>query len=490
MLFVNSAFERLFDADAGGLAGRDFWATFPTLQDTADGEGLRATMSDGIPRRYRAHAHKSHPSRWYDVRATRVPGGGLAIQYRDISDMVSAERELTERNEENESLRDVAGALAEEADLGALLRLICAQAAAQSRADGATVIEVSGDEGIAVAATGAIEWLRGYRFPLAGSLSERALAERSTVRVAERSEGYQGAWADMVRERGIGPFLLAPLLAHAETLGVLTVVRRHGMAPFTEREAQRIRSVADQAALAVWKTRLFDQAQEANRAKSDFMARMSHELRTPLTALAGYEELMADGILGPLSDDQRGALERMRWSTRLLTTIVEEILTFSRLEAGEVTVCPRETTAEEILQGVAAVLEPLASARDLALGVTLPSAPLPFVTDPDIARRVLVNLGANAVKFTDRGAVELSAGADEGEVQLAVRDTGIGIAAEDLKRLFQPFTQIDGGVTRRHGGTGLGLYTAGRLARLLGGRIDVHSELGAGSEFTVFIPRR
>ena len=278
-------------------------------------------------------------------------------------------------------------------------------------------------------------------------------------------------------------------MAHGEVLGVLAVSRAEGERPFSGRDAQRLCVIADHASLALWKARLFEEAQQANLTKSNFLTTISHELRTPLTALTGYEELMADGILGPLTDEQRAAVERMRWSTQLLTAIIEEILTFSRLEAGEVTIDPQETTAGEILQSVAAVLEPLANARDLALGISLPPGGLELRTDANIVRRILVNIGANAVKFTNSGLVELSASADEAAVRFAVRDTGIGIAPADLGRLFQPFAQLEGGLTRRYGGTGLGLYTAQRLARLLGGRIDVESAPGQGSTFTVTVPR-
>ncbi|HEU4565204.1 MAG TPA: ATP-binding protein [Gemmatimonadaceae bacterium] len=491
VLFANAAFERLVRARRGTLVERDFWATLPTLGH-AVGDVLRASMDDARARTLRTCEVESasDPGAWYDVHAAPMAGGGLAVQLRDVTQVVRAERELLERSDENESLRDVANALAEEADLGALLRLICTEAAAQCRADGAAVLEIADARAVAVASTGLLEYIRGQSHAIPGSLAERAIAERGAVRVDDYPSEFAGrAFGDVSRAAGVGPILLAPLTAHGETLGLLTVARARGTAVFGDREIQRVRAVADQAALAMWKTRLFEQAQEANRAKGEFMATMSHELRTPLTAIQGYEELLADEILGPLSEEQRQALDRMRWSTQLLTTIVEEILTFSRLESGGMTARPQATSAQEIIGGVAAVLEPLARARDLALRVELPPAPAPIVTDPAIVRRVLVNIGANAVKFTDSGEVELSVRMDDHELRIAVRDTGIGIAPEDIKRLFQPFTQLHGGVTRRHGGTGLGLYTAWRLAQLLGGRIDVQSRVAEGSTFTLVIPR-
>ena len=490
ILFVNSAFARLRGGVPEQYVGRELWEAVPSLAGAHERAHLRDTMDDGETRSARVQRRWSGGEEAHDIKVTRVIPNGAAIQIRDVSAVVRAERELLERIEENTSLREVACALAAESDLDALLRLICAEAASQCRAAGALVVEVRGESASVIAAGGIAEGLRARRYDVVGSVVARAASTRDPVRVTEYGAEFPGSsWAHEGGELRIGPLLAAPLVAHDEVLGVLSVVRPRGAPAFSEAEERRIRAIADQAALALWKSRLLERMQAANRAKSEFMATMSHELRTPLTALTGYEELMADGILGPLTDDQRGAVERMRWSTQLLTAIIEEILTFSRLEAGEVTIQPQETTAGEILQSVAAVLEPLANAQDLALGISLPPAELELRTDANLVRRILVNIGANAVKFTSHGLVELSATGGETDVRFSVRDTGIGIAPADLARLFQPFSQLEGGLTRRYGGTGLGLYTAQRLAHLLGGRIDVESTPGVGSTFTVVVPR-
>jgi signal transduction histidine kinase len=184
-------------------------------------------------------------------------------------------------------------------------------------------------------------------------------------------------------------------------------------------------------------------------------------------------------------------MERMRSVTHQLTGMIEEILTYSSLEAGRELVRPRPTTAAEPVHAAAAVVEPLALPKGLTFSADVAPDVPPLFTDPDKVRQILVNLAGNAVKFTERGGVrvEVTRLGDDA-VRFAVSDTGPGIAAEDLGRLFQAFTQLHTGLTRRYGGTGLGLYISRRLAELLGGRIEVRSVVGEGSVFSLVIPVR
>jgi len=251
-----------------------------------------------------------------------------------------------------------------------------------------------------------------------------------------------------------------------------------------------VRNAPDHAAVVLVKARLLEEAQAASHAKGVFLATISHELRTPLTALTGYGELLADEILGPLSPHQSDMVDRMRSVTHQLAVMVDELLTFSELEAGRETVRITDVSVVEILDAVLTVVEPLARQKELRLSVSLPERPPMLHTDGEKIRQIVVNLVGNAVKFTDHGQVDVTVARRNGELSIAVRDTGIGIRDADRARLFQPFTQLDAGLTRRHGGTGLGLYNSGRLAHLLGGRIDVASEPAVGSTFTLVVPIR
>jgi signal transduction histidine kinase len=178
----------------------------------------------------------------------------------------------------------------------------------------------------------------------------------------------------------------------------------------------------------------------------------------------------------------------MRSVTQHLASVIEEVLAFSSLDEGREVVRPTDFLAADLVRSVAAVVEPLAKQKKLALGTTVPDVPIRMTSDVDKVRQILVNLAGNAVKFTDAGEIHLTLRREGERVSFTVRDTGIGISRRDIDRLFKPFAQLDTGLTRRHGGTGLGLYISRGLAELLGGTIEVESEPRRGSAFTLVLP--
>jgi signal transduction histidine kinase len=216
---------------------------------------------------------------------------------------------------------------------------------------------------------------------------------------------------------------------------------------------------------------------------------MSHELRTPLTAVIGYADLLASETSGQLSPKQAEQVGRIRASAWHLVSIIDEILTFARVEAGREQVRRERLDAVEIARAACELLEPQARARGLELHADIPPGPLWIRSDPGKLRQILLNLLGNAVKFTDEGGVFLTV-SPEGDDGLAfsVRDTGPGIPPEHVERIFEPFTQADQSATRLKGGTGLGLAVSRSLARLLGGDVTVESTLGVGSTFTLRLP--
>jgi len=390
-------------------------------------------------------------------------------------------------HEDSDALRQLARQMAAVADSAALLDILCNAATAQCHATGAAVVKVDGESGTVVAAMGSIQAAKGRQFPLGGSLMREVLATRDVVATSGFSASTRPL-ARLVPELRIGPMLLSPLVAHDALLGGIAVTRDEQMPAFAPDDRTRLRVIADHAALALWKADLLEQAQAGDQAKSRFLATISHELRTPLTALTGYEELLADRVLGPLTTAQHDVVERMRSVTHHLTEMIEEVLAYSSLETGREVVRPSEFLAADLVRAAAAVIEPSARQKRLAVEHDLPHESIRMTSDIDKVRQILVNLASNAVKFTETGAVRLGVAQRDGEVRFFVTDSGIGIAAADLPYLFRPFTQLDTGLTRRHGGTGLGLYISRQLARILGGRIDVESEPGRGTTFTLVLP--
>jgi PAS domain S-box-containing protein len=231
-----------------------------------------------------------------------------------------------------------------------------------------------------------------------------------------------------------------------------------------------------------------DAAEAASRAKSQFLAVISHELRTPLTAVIGYSDLLETGVLGELHEAQKQPLSRIRHSAWHLVELIDEILTFSRAEAGKEQVRLQETDAADVVGAVVSLLEPEASRRGVRLSAHV-LTPVRIITDSGKLRQIVMNLVGNAVKFTDQGEVSvLLETGDSGSVTVRVRDTGRGIPQDQLEHIFEPFTQCDQEHTREKGGAGLGLAVSRRLARLLGGDVQVESLPGIGSTFSLTLP--
>ncbi len=232
-----------------------------------------------------------------------------------------------------------------------------------------------------------------------------------------------------------------------------------------------------------------DAAQAANRAKSEFLANMSHEIRTPMTAILGYADLMLDENVGRTTRERVAVIKR---NGEHLLQVIGDILDLSKIEAGKLQIKPTRCSPVQVVAEVASLMRTQAAAKQLKLKTEL-AQPLPetVLTDPLRLRQVLVNLVGNAIKFTDHGEVRLALrlASDNGRLSLCfdVTDTGIGMNEEQVGKLFRPFSQVDSSSTRKFGGTGLGLCISKHLAEALGGRIEVRSEPGKGSTFSVTI---
>jgi signal transduction histidine kinase len=247
-------------------------------------------------------------------------------------------------------------------------------------------------------------------------------------------------------------------------------------------EAERAARIAADRARA--------EAEAANRAKSEFLANMSHELRTPLNAIGGYVELIEMGIRGPVTEEQRQDLRRIRASQHVLLGLVEDVLDVAKLETGRVQLEIAKVRVHEVLTGAEALVFPQLFAKSLRYQYQPCDPQLAVGADRERLQQVILNLLTNAIKFTPNGgAITLSVDTTPDHVLIRVADSGRGIPAEKLNDIFEPFVRVDSGFTRPTEGAGLGLAISRSLSRAMGGDITVESELGEGSVFTLRLCR-
>ena len=291
---------------------------------------------------------------------------------------------------------------------------------------------------------------------------------------------------EIMRELQIKSALVVPMIARGHTLGALTLISTQKDRRYDEADLTLAMEIATRAAIAIDNAQLYRSALAASEAKSAFLATMSHELRTPLNAIIGYQSLLKEGIDGALNESQLAQLSRIRAGADHLLGLIDEILTYGRVEAGKEVVQLEDAEIRPIVEEAVTMVKPLAGTKGLTLRVDVPDARLN--TDSGKLRQILLNLLSNAVKFTDSGEIRVQGHLNGDTAEFSVADDGIGIADENLQRIFEPFWQVQQSATRRAGGTGLGLSVSRSLARLLGGEIHAESKLGEGSTFTVTLP--
>jgi len=303
--------------------------------------------------------------------------------------------------------------------------------------------------------------------------SLRAVEE---LRTAGSSTPYEKEYCRKDGSRWWGLFAAKRLSEHEGVEFILDI---------TERKRADVALAAARAEAEVAK----EAADAANRAKSEFLAVMSHELRTPLNAIAGYAELLELGVHGPVADAQRADLARIQQSQRHLLGLINQVLNYTRVEAGAVRYDVEAVPLREVLATCEALTRPQVRSRALSFQLAACDSALEVRADREKLQQIVLNLFTNAIKFTEKGGrVTVRCAASAPNVQVVVEDTGRGIAPEQLERVFEPFVQVDAGLTRAHEGVGLGLAISRDLARGMGGDLTVRSTLGSGSAFTLTLP--
>ena len=290
----------------------------------------------------------------------------------------------------------------------------------------------------------------------------------------------------IMRELQIKSALIVPMVARGRTLGALTLISSDPDRRYDDADLALGMELGTRAAIGIDNAQLYRSALAASNAKSAFLATMSHELRTPLNAIIGYQALLDEGISGELNDAQRAQLQRIRASANHLLGLIDEVLTFSRLDAGKELVQQEEVDVRSVVSSALFMIKPLADDKGLTLRDETRDGRL--ITDAGKVRQILLNLLSNAVKFTDRGEITVRSRRDGGSLTISVIDPGIGIAPENIENVFDPFWQVEQRSTRRAGGTGLGLSVSRSLARLLGGDVTVQSAPNQGSTFSLVLP--
>jgi signal transduction histidine kinase len=316
--------------------------------------------------------------------------------------------------------------------------------------------------------------------------------ERVTpARPATAREGDPAAvaWKTLARLAS-GPVLVVPISARGRIVGALSFGRPADHPLFSDHDQRLAEELGQLVAVAIEHQRITSAAEAAARTKSEFLAMMSHELRTPLNAIAGYAQLLEMGFRGPLTEGQRDAVNRILRGQEHLLTLVDAVLTFSRLTSGHLAIDSTELDASDLLDIASEPLVMEFAAREIDFRILPCPARARVCADRERAVEILRHLMSNALKFTPRGG-SVIVGCEEGPgmIRFVVADTGRGIPESQRDAIFQPFVQVEKGLTRSADGSGLGLAIGRELAERMGGTLTVTSQVGAGSRFVLSLIR-
>jgi signal transduction histidine kinase/CheY-like chemotaxis protein len=428
----------------------------------------------------------------------------IAIEnVRLFEDVQARTRDLSESLQQQTATADVLKVISRSTfDLKTVLQTLVESAARLCDAEKATITRQQAGVFFRAEAYGFsqefIDYVRTVPIePERGSAFGRALLERRVIHIPDVEADPEYTFTEARRLGSYRTTLAVPMLRDGVAIGVLALTRSE-VRPFTDKQIELATTFADQAAIAIENVRLFDEIQdksrqlaEASQHKSQFLANMSHELRTPLNAIIGVSEMLREDAEALKQDTE--PLDRVLGAGRHLLALINDILDLSKIEAGRMELQLESFALAPLIAGVVKTIEPLAAKNANQVVANCDGAIGTLHADQMRLRQALLNLLSNANKFTDHGTITIDAreGQEDGHdwVSIAVTDTGIGMTAEQMSRLFQEFSQADASTTRKYGGTGLGLAISKRFCQMMGGDITVESAVGSGSTFTIRLPR-
>jgi PAS domain S-box-containing protein len=453
------------------------------------------------------HAQREDRRHWvasvFPVRVNGQRVNGVGTVVRDITARVlAADRDRTQakRRERSYALADALVAATTSREV--IAAVVEHGAAAMDAAGCVVALRTRGGRSIELLGTDGMprdveaEWQR-YSIDAPTPLSY--VARTGTALFLESAEEWQHHFPELqglADSVGHQANAVVPLVIGGESIGALGMAfqqERH----FSDDERSFAMTLGRQCSLALERARLFEseraarsEADAANQVKTQFLATMSHELRTPLNAIGGYAELLELGIHGPVTDAQRDVLSRIQRSQHHLLSLINNVLNLVKLDTHHVRYDLSPVSLATILEFVAEATGPQIRAKQLRYDTSGCPRELAVYADPEKLRQILLNLLSNAIKFTDdRGAIAIACSADRSTVRIHVKDAGIGIAADQQEKIFEPFVQVDRRLNRPMEGTGLGLAISRELARGMGGELTVESRLGEGATFTLSLPR-
>jgi len=505
--FANAPAARMIEPsrglDPGGVIGQSIWELYPDTVDSEIERNMRRAVRQQVPVSFETFAPRT--GAWSLLHCYPLPDGGLAIQWRDIT----AHKRTEEANRYLANASDILNrSLEYEETLRELAQLVVPELADWC------AVDILGERGMLERV--AVAHVDPERVRFAQRLHERyppdpnastgiyavlrtgqpEIYREITDEMLGSVEGDQ-EYRDLLRELAVRSALTVPLKAGETSHGTLSLVSAESGRRYDDRDLALATELAHRAAISVQNAKLHRAArnaqrlaEEANRAKSEFLATMSHELRTPLNAIGGYVDLLRLGIKGPVNPGQDDYLARIERSERYLLSLIQDVLSFAKIEAGRVDLRPSVIGVRALVEEVATLVTPQMADAGLTLEMLECPSDLTLYADPERVRQILLNLLTNAIKFTDRGGcVSVSCAQADGHATITVRDTGIGIPSDRLESIFDPFVQLDREGKGGKGGAGLGLAISRDLARAMRGDIVAESVVHQGSTFIITLPQ-